>query len=262
MPFRVDVGLESACGQREENQDRVAFFDSQFGRVFVLADGMGGHSGGAIASSIAVSNLSQVMQTLPASIPPDEALVQGIQGLNSMILEEAQRGEEKTRQMGSTVVALLLCDTAEGLLAVGAHVGDSRLYFARGQQMFCLTQDHTVVQQLVATGALTSDQAFRHPQASVLTRALGRATSIPVELTSWTMVLPGDVFLLCSDGLSGYADDAAIRKTLLQMEPAEQIARQLVGLAFEKESQDNISVIVIRVADVAPEWTTAGPNHN
>jgi PPM family protein phosphatase len=151
-----------------------------------------------------------------------------------------------------TVAALLVRDTPDGLLAIGAHVGDSRIYFLRGQQLFPLTQDHTVVQQLVESGVLTPEQAADHPGSGVLTRVLGRAGTLSVDLTSWILLQPGDAFLLCSDGLSGYASEAAIREVLLKEDPPEVITDQLIDLALREQSRDNISVIVLHV--VAVPW--------
>jgi protein phosphatase len=149
--------------------------------------------------------------------------------------------------MGSTLAALLVRQTADGPIAIGAHVGDSRIYFQRGDRLFRLTRDHTVVQQLLDLGSLTPLQAADHPQASVLTRALGRQEMLVVDLTQWLLLKPGDMLLLCSDGLSGFVQDAAIGDVLSRMSAPEQIADDLVDLALREHSSDNVSVLLVRV---------------
>jgi protein phosphatase len=240
------VGLASLMGAREENQDRVRHFDSPFGHVFVLADGMGGYKGGAHAADIATSKLSGLLSALPGSMTPRDALVDSIEQLNCLILEESRVVASETEGMGSTLAILLVRDTSDGSFAIGAHVGDSRIYFLRREHLFCLTRDHTVVRRLVDSGALTPEQAATHPQAGVLTRALGRVESVPADVTPWIQAQPDDVFLLCSDGLSGYVGDDAIRDALLRREPAQAVADALVTLALRVRSDDNISVLIVR----------------
>jgi protein phosphatase len=243
----LEFALESATGQRADNQDNVLQFESPFGSVFVLADGMGGHQGGATASALATSKCEEAMHSLPQSTAPDAALVEAIQAANRAIFEQSTNGDKTLRHMGSTIVVLLVSETADGLLAIGAHVGDSRLYFVRGERLFRLTEDHTMIQQLIKNSTLTEKQAQDHPQAGVLTRALGHKAEIQVDLTSWMLLKPGDTFLLCSDGLSGYVDDSAILQILSQREASANLARALLDLAFASGSEDNVSVMVVRV---------------
>ncbi|MBV8905690.1 MAG: serine/threonine-protein phosphatase, partial [Acidobacteriia bacterium] len=172
----LEIGSESVAGVRPDNQDRIAHFDSPFGHVFLVADGMGGHLGGGIAASLAISRLPQILGAIPASETPQTALTAAIQDLNRVIVEEGRAGG--VEGMGTTVAAVLVRDTPDGALAIGAHVGDSRIYFFRDTRLFCLTRDHTIVERLVESGVLTPEQAFDHPQAGVLTRALGRVPSL------------------------------------------------------------------------------------
>jgi PPM family protein phosphatase len=244
----LQIGSESTAGARPDNQDRLTHFDSPFGYVFLLADGMGGYRGGEIASSIAISRLPEILRALPPGLPPQSALTEAIQHLNRVILDEGRAGDEALEGMGSTLAAVLVRETPDGPLAIGAHVGDSRIYFLRSRQLFCLTRDHTIVERLLESGALTPEQAADHPQAGVLTRALGKLETLPIDLTSWRLLKPGDIVLLCSDGLSGYAPEDAIREVLLQDGAPDVIAHQLVDLALQERSQDNISVLMFRVA--------------
>jgi serine/threonine protein phosphatase PrpC len=242
----LEFALESATGKRADNQDRVLQLESKFGSVFILADGMGGHEGGAVASSLATSKCKEAMRSLPESLAPDAALVTAIQEANRVIFDESRNGDKNLRRMGSTIVALLVSETPDGLLAIGAHVGDSRLYFAREDRIFRLTEDHTMVQELVKNSTLTEQQAQDHPQAGVLSRALGHSEAVDVDLTSWMLLQPGDTFLLCSDGLSGYVNDDVLREALQQRDASAMIARSLLDLAFREGSDDNVSVLVVR----------------
>jgi PPM family protein phosphatase len=243
----LQIGSESLTGSRPENQDRVAHFDSAFGHVFVVADGMGGHRDGALAAVLATSRLPDVMRGLPESLPADAALLQSIELLNDLMLAHDPSAGHQQEGMGSTLAVVLVRNTADGFLAIGAHVGDSRIYFLRNGRLFCLTRDHTVVQGLVDAGQLTADEAFDHPKAGVLTAALGRPGPVGADVTPWMLLEPGDLLLLCSDGVSGYVSDAAIAEALGAPQPPSVLARQLVELALREHSADNISAIVVRV---------------
>jgi protein phosphatase len=241
------IGTASTAGARDENQDRLAHFQSPFGYVFVLADGMGGHKQGGRAADIATSRFSSSLGCLPESMPPSDALVSAVAELNRAILEESRLSPEQSEGMGSTLAVLLVRDTPDGSLAIGAHVGDSRIYFLRRDRLFCLTRDHSVVQRLVDSGVLTPENAIGHPEANVLTRALGREDPGPVDLTSWMQVQADDVFLLCSDGLSGYVPDHDLQVTLARQESPQFVAEELLRLALAAQSNDNISAVVVRV---------------
>src|SRR6185503_3858570 len=125
MNYTIEVGEESAAGAREENQDRLAHFESPFGYVAMVADGMGGHQGGSVASSLAVSRLPELLRQIPETHPPDQALVQAIADLNREIQAQGETGSLQ-EGMGSTLAAVLVREDQAGPLAVTAHVGDSR----------------------------------------------------------------------------------------------------------------------------------------
>ena len=254
----LEIGYRSIAGQRPENQDRVAHFDSSFGHVFLVADGMGGHRGGSRAASLATSRLPGILAALPPSIGPQAALVEAIARLNAIIIQESEAGGGEVAGMGSTLAAVLVCDTPDGSLAIGAHLGDSRIYFLRSQRMFRLTRDHTMAQSLIDSGALTPGEAANHPRANALTRVLGRPNTASIDLTSWILLQAGDIFLICSDGLSGYAADEEIRESLLPEAPPDELANRLIGLARQNQSEDNISVMILRVAQLPEQADTAG----
>jgi serine/threonine protein phosphatase PrpC len=246
--WALQIGMASDAGVRPDNQDRIAHFPSHLGHVCVLADGMGGYEGGAVAASIAISRLPEFIAAEPSQAPPEQAIVESIGRLNQAIIDKGKENANGLQGMGSTLAVLLVRETSDGPMAIGAHIGDSRIYFLRGERLFRLTRDHTVVERLVETGVLSPEDVQRHPQAGVLTRALGCSDAVDVDLTPWRLLQPDDVFVLCSDGLSAYAEEDAIRGVLLQHHEPHAAASHLVALAFVAQSKDNISALVCRVA--------------
>lgn len=248
MNDQLEIGTYSTAGVRQENQDNIAHFETPFGYAILVADGMGGYEGGAIASQLVVSRFPALLAGLPETLAPEEALARATTALNSEIHARAAQSEAQAK-MGSTLATLVVRQGKAGLLAIAGHVGDTRVYFCRSKQLFCLTRDHTLVQDLVASGALSKDQARNHPQSHILTRALGHTLALSIELSEWMLLRPGDTFLLCSDGLSGYVPDADIRDILLEQQDAPTLAKRLVELAMRQQSSDNVSAAVARVRD-------------
>lgn len=242
------MGSDSQTGQRTENQDRVAHFTSRFGHVFVVADGMGGYHDGALAATLVTESLPGVLDAMPDSLSAEHALTETIQQLNDIVLGHEPDTETPSNGMGSTLAVLLVTQTADGFLAIGAHVGDSRIYFLRAGRLFQLTRDHTVVQNLLDTGQLTAEEAVHHPKAGALTAALGRPGPVEVSLTPWMLLQPGDLLLLCSDGISGHVNDITLRELLAEGGSPVSIARKLVRQAIEEHSTDNMSALIVRVA--------------
>lgn len=250
-PYPIEVGAWTATGRRKENQDKLAHFNTPLGYVVLVADGMGGYKGGSMAASLVTSRLQQALGAASPSISPESALTDAVTAVNQEIREIADKGGDEMYGMGSTLAALLVRNAAEGPLAIAANVGDSRIYFLRGQRLFRVTRDHTMVQQLVETGTLTDTQAFHHPRANVLTRALGHGEALEVEFSSWMLLKPGDLFLLCSDGLSGYVRDREFLPVLFDSHNPQQLATRLVEFALEHGSEDNVSVATVRVNGMA-----------
>ena len=210
--------------------------------LFVVADGMGGAQAGEVASELAVK---QFERGLPDGRPTAEALAELIQAGNSEIHRQA-RDDPDRAGMGTTVTAAYL----DGDNVVVAHVGDSRCYLLRDGDLMRLTRDHSLVGELVARGKLTEEQAESHPQRSVITRALGAYPEVEVD----TEVFPardGDVFLLCSDGLTGMVHEPQLKALLEDRERSlEQIGRTLIAAANEAGGRDNITVILFRLEQV------------
>ena len=207
--------------------------------LFVVADGMGGAQAGEVASELAVKEFEA---GLPDGRPPAEALAGLIQAANAEIHRQA-RDDPDRAGMGTTVTAAYL----DGDTVVVAHVGDSRCYLLRDGDLIRLTRDHSLVGELVARGKLTEEQAETHPQRSVITRALGAYPDVEVD----TEVFPardGDVFLLCSDGLTGMVHEPELKPMLEDRgRSLEQTGRALIAAANEAGGRDNITVILFRL---------------
>ncbi len=248
--MKIRVGVRTDVGRaRERNEDSFLVREP----LFVVADGMGGHRGGNVASSLAVEALAEM--ELPQDGAP-AALVEGIRRANLQVLERGEADRE-LRGMGTTMTTILAIDQKAHV----AHVGDSRLYLLRaGGDLQQLTEDHTLVQRLVREGKLSPEEAEHHPQRSVITRALGVEGDVNVdELT--LDVHPGDRLLLCTDGLNGMLPHDRIEELLRGAPDPQAAADRLVEEANRAGGEDNITVIVLEmVADdepVADEGGTA-----
>jgi len=245
----ISVGAVSEQGLREQNQDSMTGFSSPFGAVYLIADGMGGHRGGAEASRMVAEGFSRHLLAAPATSPMRDAVTLAVRLTNVEILEKGKSGSPEFEGMGSTVVIALMHRNENGLELTTAHVGDSRIYLYRDGQLTQLTKDHTQVQWLLDTHAIDETAARNHPDASVLTRALGHTTDLQVDISDPIPVADGDAILLCSDGLSGFADAEDITRTIQQNPDPTLCAQQLVRLALDWGSSDNITVQLLRIGD-------------
>jgi serine/threonine protein phosphatase PrpC len=229
--FQSDLGR-----QRQGNED------SLFVRapLFVVADGMGGAQAGEVASDMAVRSFEPGL----GDGRPAEALVRLIEEANRRI-HERSRAEEHRAGMGTTVTAAYV-DHEE---VVVAHVGDSRAYLLRDGDLIRLTKDHSLVWELVARGKLTEEEAEAHPQRSVITRALGPEPHVQVDVDVFG-AKAGDVFLLCSDGLTSMVPEPRVKPILLEAPSLDGAGRALVEAANEAGGRDNITVILFRLEEV------------
>jgi protein phosphatase len=226
--------------------------------VFAVADGMGGHQGGAIASRIAVDTLRDLLD-LPVITPSD--VLRGIQAANQAIRGQA-RVDPARPGMGTTVVGLVLISQDDGTFWLAFNVGDSRLYRLQDGVLTQVSVDHSYVQELMLAGLIGPEEARLHPDRAVITRALG--SHEVVEPDFWVFPhTPGTRFLLCSDGLSGELDDAVIAGVLAAQAGPQPSADLLVRRANDAGGRDNITVVVVDVtsspASSASDLVTPGP---
>ncbi|HEY1807304.1 MAG TPA: protein phosphatase 2C domain-containing protein [Acidobacteriaceae bacterium] len=251
-PLPISVAAVSETGQREQNQDCMSAFPSAFGAVYLIADGMGGHRGGAQASRLVVDSFQRHLLAASQSLPARDALTLAVRLANVEVLEQGKGGNPELAGMGSTVVIALVRAAADGLELITAHVGDSRAYLFRKGILTLLTKDHTQVQWLIDNNELDEVSARNHPGASILTRAMGHTADLQVDVSGPIPLFEDDEILLCSDGLSGFAVGDEIRKTLLQSAGPTESAGRLVQLALASGSSDNITVQLLRVGRFGP----------
>ncbi|GGN42109.1 protein phosphatase [Actinoplanes campanulatus] len=223
---------------RSNNEDAVFVGN----RLFVVADGMGGLPAGELASDILVQTLSAVDST-PDTGEPLQDLISALQTANERI-EAAVADDDARDGMGTTVTALLL--SGDRLAAL--NVGDSRCYLLRDGEFTQLTRDDTYVQALVDQGVLTPDDARRHPQRALVTQAVQGGPFRPAG--RMIAARAGDRYLLCSDGLSDYVEDAVIAQTLREVADRKSCAAELVNRTLENGAPDNVTVIVADVIDI------------
>jgi serine/threonine protein phosphatase PrpC len=236
-------GLTDPGKVRKNNEDSLLVGEGRDDTLFVVADGIGGFEAGEVASSIAIDVLKEVA--------PSESLEDAIREANRRILA-ASRGDEKLSGMGTTVVAMRFGGTEEEPVAQVAHVGDSRTYLVRGGEMRPVTEDHSLVAELVRSGDLTRAQATDHPQKNLITRALGAEEEVEVD-TIVLPVEPGDRFVLCSDGLSDMVPETKMQSILLSdPEDPEKTARALLAAALKAGGADNVTVVIVDVREEAP----------
>ncbi len=243
--LRVGAGAHRGL-VREENQDRISRVQSPLGELFIVADGMGGHQGGATAAQMLIDGLAENLRALPPETPPEEALRQAAQKANANILRRA-REDRRLARMGATAVLALVQPLPQGHRAWIAHAGDSRAYLWRDGKLERLTRDHTLVQRMVDHQILDEEAARNHPDANVVTRGFGQSAEVELEVGTPLPLREGDRLLLCSDGLSGYVDDDAIAQALAAEGEAQAATDALIDLALQAGGEDNVSLQLIAV---------------
>jgi PPM family protein phosphatase len=237
-------GLTDRGLRRRRNED--ALLVAPESRIYAVADGMGGHAAGNVASRIAIQTLAAAFPRAPtARIQAEELsqrLLEAFEAANAAILAHAER-EQACRGMGTTLTALMpLADLPQCVIA---HVGDSRAFRLRRGELLQITRDHTWVQQQVDAGMLTPVEARHHGLSSVLSRVMGTAAVGPAD--SFVLnVEPGDLYLLCSDGLTTMVDDADLLALLAAPLPLDELAASLVAAANLRGGSDNITVVVLK----------------
>jgi len=237
----LSAGAATDVGRvRQMNEDRFLADE----RLFAVADGVGGHQAGEVASQTSVETL---LRAFTEGEHTTEGLVAAVEAANSAVWQLAQGSREK-RGMGTTLTALALVqENGEEQLAL-TNVGDSRAYMLQQGELIQLTEDHSLVEELVRDGKLTPAEALTHPQKSIITRALGMEPTIAVD--SWEITpYAGDRILLCSDGLTNELSDERIASTLRQLADPQEAAHDLVRQARASGGSDNITVVVVDVVD-------------
>lgn len=237
--IRLSAGAATDTGRvRTANEDSVLVADG----VFAVADGMGGHRGGEVASSAALEALEDAVGTGGGS---PQALLDGVEAANRAVFERSAADAELAG-MGTTLVAIAAVRTEGGDRVAIVNVGDSRVYLLSGEEFVQLSEDHSLVETMVRTGQLSAEEASVHPRRNVLTRALGIEPSVDVD--GW-LVQPhhGDRFLLCSDGLFNELSEDEMTAVLRRLSDPKEAAWELVRLANESGGRDNISVVVVDV---------------
>jgi len=242
---RTDIGRI-----RKLNQDAFSLHDDL--QLWVLADGMGGHAGGEVASQITIETIPQEFQrqldSEPSSSPPaatvERFVVQTIEAANQRIREQATQHAE-IKGMGTTVVVVAITRTQQGSQAIIAHSGDSRAYIFRNKCLSLWTKDHTLMEERLALNLITPEQVRTHPLRHVLTKALGIDPQALPTVTTYPLE-PTDLLLLCSDGLTKMLDNPEIQTLMTREAPhSDRIKNTLVDTANRLGGEDNTTVIVI-----------------
>ncbi len=217
------------------------------GHLYVLADGMGGHQKGEVASAVTVEAVPSVYYDVIPQISNENseeviitALSQAIAQANDQVLEATEGG-------GTTIVTAVLHHN----LLVAMNVGDSRAYLLRDQRLQVISRDHSLVSRLVEMGKITEEEALTHPRRNVLYQALGQGPDLEIHVFS-ERIQQNDLIILCSDGLWGEIDEADLKATLMAAPSPQLAAQQLVDLANNAGGPDNITVIIIKVTDTEP----------
>lgn len=249
MLYLEHSGLSETGKVRDNNEDDLLLGEGRDETLFAVADGIGGSEAGEVASSRAVETLGE--------LSPGEPFGSAIEEANRRILREAE-GNERLSGMGTTVVAVRFSGPKGEPKAEVAHVGDSRAYLLRGEEMVPLTEDHSLVAEMVRSGELSREEAAEHPQRNLITRALGVEEEVEAE-TSTLSVEADDRLLLCSDGLTDLVPEQRLAEVLSESsEEPETPARRLVSEALEAGGKDNITVVVVDIREHTPVQEHSG----
>ncbi|MBU4532612.1 MAG: Stp1/IreP family PP2C-type Ser/Thr phosphatase [Candidatus Desulforudaceae bacterium] len=223
---------------RPNNED--AFCVNEQYRLFAVADGMGGHKAGEVASRLALGTLeAEYVRLLQEGESPAGALYRAVIAANNQVFDESRRSESH-KGMGTTLTACIL-QTGK---MVFVHVGDSRIYLIRDGNAVRLTEDHSVVQELIKQGKLTDEEAESHPYRNMLSRALGTEGGVQVDVQDYVLN-DGDQILLCTDGLTGLVQDEEIAQAVSTAgQPAESVG-ELLNCALKRGGKDNITLVLV-----------------
>ena len=231
----ISLGISKTGLVRQRNEDR---FYAQ-GPLLIVADGMGGYTGGEYASTMVVDTIVEVVNK--ATEISTDVLENAILKANRMVYEKSQSYKELEGMGTTAVVAYIQEDTL-----YWAHVGDSRLYLYGQEGLHRMTKDHSMVQQLVEAGTITEDEVIHHPKRNMLTRAIGVYETVEVD-TGVVEVHQNDRILLCSDGLSGYIEESKIEQVLSEENNESRALEDLVHLVYDAGARDNVTIVLGRI---------------
>lgn len=228
----ISIGMSKVGLVRTHNEDRFLVSD----KLCIVTDGMGGYSGGEIASTYAIDEIRTSLEQVDSY--SEEALAKAIQEGNNRIVHRAD-GDPSLDGMGTTVVIAAL----EGMCLYWAHVGDSRLYLFRHGNLSQVTTDHSLVQALYEAGEISKDEMAKHPKRNMLTRAVGVEPTVEVD-TGTIDLEPGDRILLCTDGLTEYVSDYVIEGVLEEKRDNKDAIDALMQLVYDGGAGDNVTIVV------------------
>ena len=231
----ISLGISKTGLVRQRNEDR---FYAQ-GPLLIVADGMGGYTGGEYASTMVVDTIVEVVNE--ATEMSTEVLKNAILKANRIVYEKSQSYKELEGMGTTAVVAYVQDDTL-----YWAHVGDSRLYRYGEDGLHRMTKDHSMVQQLVEAGTITEEEVIHHPKRNMLTRAIGVYETVEVD-TGVVEVHQNDRILLCSDGLSGYIEESKIEQVLSEENNESRALEDLVHLVYDTGARDNVTIVLGRI---------------
>jgi len=251
--LQVEFAQASDCGRvRDHNEDYLGCFapDAEaearaLGYLFALADGVGGSDSGEVASRLAVETIVQDFRRLAAGVPHSSLLPRLVQQANLRVYETGMT----SRPGGSTMATTLVACALRYDRAVVSHVGDSRCYRIRHGHAEALTRDHTVAGEHMRLGLISAGEASSAETRHVLSRSLGPAMIVAADTRDY-QIIPGDVLLLCSDGLHGPVDAGAMAQLVSKRQALADAARELIDLANQRDGGDNVSVQLVRVRQV------------
>jgi protein phosphatase len=242
LKWRVAAVTDPGC-QRQKNEDN--FFVSPDERVFAVADGMGGALGGARASKLTVEAIESLWKSKPPHLSDKEAirqwLIEAVSAANRSVYSVAEQ-DASVRGMGTTVVVAVQSD--DNYMQI-AHVGDSRAYLIRGGKPVLLTQDHSVVQEMVRAGRLTEEQARINPYKNLITRCLGHDDKVEIDQTP-VEIRPNDWIVLCTDGLPTVLRDEQIGEAVEHLDEPQRACEELVKQTLDGGAPDNVTVVAVR----------------
>jgi protein phosphatase len=239
--LRIECGVRSDPGKiRTSNED--SFIANEKNAIFLVADGMGGHAAGEIASQIAASTVEEILSGDGSGFATEQLLQFAVQKANTTVFE-TQRIRPECRGMGSTLTVLVF----NGNQYFVAQVGDSRAYLLRDGALNQLTQDHSLVWPLYKSAIITKDDISRHPQKNLITRSIGTQPQVEADLQAGD-ALEGDLYLLCSDGLTDVLSDQEILRLLTgKGRTSQELSELLVNAANAGGGPDNITTVIVRL---------------